>query len=489
MTQSKKHEDYIAVDIGASSGRLIHGYLDNGKLCIEEIHRFKNGFRRINGYERWDIDYLIREIFVGFEKAKKLGIDKCCVGIDTWGIDYVLIGANGEKIADPISYRDKRTLGKVEEFSKRISKEKIYDKTGIQFLDFNTLYQLYVEDKEVLKRADKLLFIPDYIGYILTGQQTTEITNASTTQLLNICEKKFDEELLNVLDIKSEIFNPLADAGTILGMVSSKWHKQFNLPQIEVITVASHDTASAIVGVPTISEKNDWAYLSSGTWSLIGRELKLPITSKESFKGNFTNERGAYGTYRFLKNIMGMWIIQEVQRLYEKGKYSFSEIVELSKETPFYTSIIDVEDSRFINPENMIDEIKKACKETHQPIPNTLGELANCVYSSLAISYKEELENLADICDTKINSLYIVGGGSNVGVLNQLTSNLSGLTVYAGPNEATAIGNLIVQMISNKEIRDIKEGRQIVYNSFDIKKYLPQRVFEKKLEKKEEYNG
>ncbi|MBB5887643.1 rhamnulokinase [Lactovum miscens] len=469
------YKNYIAIDIGASSGRLIYGYLKSGKLQLEEIHRFKNGFHQINHHDRWDIDFLIREIFIGLEKVKERGVDECRIGIDTWGIDYVLIRKNGEKIADPISYRDKRTNNKMQEFCSKVSKEKIYEKTGIQFLDFNTLYQLYAEDKETLAKADKLLFIPDYIGYILTGRQVTEVTNASTTQMLNLRKELFDSELLEALHIKPELFNPLVDPGTVLGEICEKWYDQYDLPKAEVITVATHDTASAVSGTPVLnSDKDNWAYISSGTWSLIGRELKTPINTKEAYESNFTNEWGAYGTYRFLKNIMGMWMIQEVQRLFENGKNTYSQIATLSQDTPFYNSIVDVRDIRFTNPPNMIEEVQNACRETNQPIPETLGELANCIYSSLAISYKEELKNLEKLCGVAIDELYIVGGGSNVEVLNQLTANLARVKVYAGPSEATAIGNLIVQMIAYKDIASIKEARKIIYQSFEIKEYQPQ---------------
>jgi rhamnulokinase len=469
-----KMKHYIAVDIGASNGRLIHGVIENDKLQLDEIHRFKNGFSFINHHDRWNIDLLVREIFIGLEKAKAKGITECSLGIDTWGVDYVLLRKNGTKISDPISYRDCRTKSKMEEFQTIFSKEAIYEKTGIQFLEFNTLYQLYAEDKDVLAKADKMLFIPDYIGYVLTGKQVTEVTNASTTQMLNLREEYFDKDLLSAVNVNSEMFNPLVDSGTVLGSLSAQWYDQFDLPKVHVTTVATHDTASAIVGVPCLNlDRKDWAYISSGTWSLIGIEHNVPINSAKAFENNFTNEWGAYGTYRFLKNIMGLWMIQEVQRLFENGKYSFPEMASLATQTPFFTSMIDVNDTRFTNPENMIKEIQKTCQENGQPIPKTIGELTNCIYSSLALSYKDEIENLESICENTINQLYIVGGGSNVDVLNQLTADLSGKKVYAGPSEATAIGNLVVQMISNQDLEDVKTGRRLIYNSFKIKEYVP----------------
>lgn len=464
-------KNYIAVDIGASSGRLLHSKVIDGKLEIEEIHRFKNGFQRINHHDRWNIDVLVREVFIGLEKAKEKGIDHTYLGIDTWAVDYVLINDHQEKIADPISYRDKRTQNQIEQLTSKYSKELIYEKTGIQFLELNTLYQLFVENKALLKKANKLLFIPDYIGFILTGKQVTEVTNASTTQMLNLRSSLFDEELLELVEVTADLFAPLTDAGTYLGKVQNKWSDQYDIPEVEVITVASHDTASAVVGVPATTPGN-WSFLSSGTWSLIGIETISPVNSQKAFLNNFTNEWGAYGTYRFLKNIMGLWMVQEVKRLYSNDM-TFSEMAKAADEYEYFTSILDVNDTRFTNPENMIEEIRQACRETSQPVPNTIGEIVNCIYSSLAKSYQEELEHIEDIVGKKVEHLYIVGGGSNVETLNQLTADLTKRTVYAGLNEATAIGNVIVQMITMKDLSDVKEGRQLIEKSFEIKKYEP----------------
>lgn len=464
-------KQYIAVDIGASSGRLIHGSQKDGRLVLNEIHRFENGFQKVNHHDRWNIDALIREIFIGLEKAKKQGIKEAYLGIDTWAVDYVMVRENGEKIADPISYRDKRTQNKIEELTSRFSKEEIYEKTGIQFLELNTLYQLYTEDKELLKKADKILFIPDYIGYVLTGEQVTEVTNASTTQMLNLRSSLFDDELMELVDVTQDLFAPLVDPGTSLGQLLGKWSDQYDLPSIEVISIASHDTASAVVGTPAITNEN-WAYLSSGTWSLIGLEATKPINTKDAYEHNFTNEWGAYGTYRFLKNIMGLWMVQELKREHSE-EISFAEMAQEADQTPYFTSLVDVNDTRFTNPENMIEEIQQACRENKQPIPETIGELTNCVYSSLVKSYEIELKNMEKITGENIQSLYIVGGGSNVKKINQLTADQTGKMIFAGPDEATAIGNIIVQMIATNEVNDLKEGRELISQSFDIKEYKP----------------
>lgn len=467
---SGEMETYLAIDIGASSGRLIAGSMTDGILQLKEIHRFENGFIKENGHDCWDMDYLIKEIFIGLEKAKQLGITKAKLGIDTWAVDYVLVDKTGKKIKNPISYRDHRTDGAIEEFTKIIPKEKIYKKTGIQFLQFNTLYQIYRENRKDLQKAHKIMLIPDYVGFVLTGKAVTEETNASTTQMLNVEQKTFDQELLSAVHIHEDHFPPLVTAGTVLGRLKKEWHEQYDLPDCEVITVATHDTASAVVGAPAIGDH--WAFISSGTWSLLGTELSEPKKGKHAFQENYTNEWGAYGTYRFLKNIMGLWMVQCVRREME-NKYSFAELAQLAKQVEPFQQFMDVNDHRFTNPENMIAEIQNYCKETGQKVPQSTGEIVSAIYCNLALYYANEIEKLEEITGKKIDSVNIIGGGSNVGFLNQLTSTLSNKTVYAGPDEATSIGNLIVQMITNGDVQNIEEGRKLIRNSFKIKSYQP----------------
>ncbi|MFU1792240.1 rhamnulokinase [Paenibacillus azoreducens] len=465
--------NYVAVDIGASSGRMILGNLVEGKLNLREVHRFKNGFTFRDGHDRWEIDGLIHEIFAGLEKLKQEGVTECTLGIDTWAVDYVLVAPGGEKLADPISYRDSRTQNKIAELTSEIQKDDIYQKTGIQFLELNTLYQLYAEDQELIKQADKILLIPDYIGYVLTGKKAAETTNASTTQMLNLRERLFDKDLLMHLDIDPCQFAELTDAGTYLGEMKPKWHEKYDIPACRVITVATHDTASAVVGTP--AKGKNWAFLSSGTWSLIGMELTAPNNGRMAFEENYTNEWGAYGTYRFLKNIMGLWIVQEIARNSD-SRLSFAEMADQANQYPFFKQIIDVNDPRFNHPVHMITEIQNYCRETGQDVPESIGELTNCVYGSLALRYAKELEKMKRITKRDIEALYIVGGGSSVEILNQLTANLAGVTVYAGPAEATAVGNLSVQMITEREIKDVDQARDLVRNSFDIKEYKPQKI-------------
>ncbi|MCR2822820.1 rhamnulokinase [Lederbergia panacisoli] len=461
---------HIAIDIGASSGCLVAGKINNEKLDIQEIHRFSNGFSEKNGTYFWDIDHLLTEILQGLSIVKSLGYEDCTVGIETWAVDYALVGKDGKRLQDVISYRDHRTDNSIEKFAEIISKEKIYDKTGIQFLPFNTIYQLYEENENLLSETDKILMVPNYLGYRLTGKAVTEVTNASTMQLMNVKERTFDLELLEAISVKKEQFANLVEPGTILGTLRNDWFPEFILPNCTIINIASHDTASAIIGTP--GEGENWAYLSSGTWSLLGMELKSPVINEASFNENYTNEWGAFETFRFLKNIMGLWILQEVQRNLQDA-FSFEQLVLEAKQVPPFQQFIHFDDQRFLNPENMIGEIQAYCQETNQTIPRTVGELAAAVFYNLAIMYAVAIEELEIIVGEKIERLHIVGGGSQNEFLNQLTADLSKKIVYSGPIEATAIGNLLMQLISSGVIDSLEAGRLLVLESFKIKEYQP----------------
>lgn len=467
-------ETYIAVDIGASSGRLMKSELQaDGRITLEEIHRFKNGFRMKDGHDRWEIGRLTKEILVGLEKLKKSGVTECYVGIDTWAVDYCLIDKNSELLEEPISYRDGRTETAVKQFSTEFSLEKLYEKTGIQIQPFNTIFQLFVEKQEKLSQADQLLLIPDYLGYVFTGNAVTEKTNASTMQLLNPESQDWDEELLALAGIKKEQLPPLTDSGTVLGQLQVEKFLTFDLPKATFITVATHDTASAVIGTPGAGE--DWAYISSGTWSLLGIETTLFNVSREAFFENYTNEWGAHNTIRFLKNIMGMWLIQEVARM-QNYQHSYAKLAELAEATPAFQQFIDVNDPSFLNPENMIEAIQAYCQKTGQTVPKTAGELARCIYDNLALCYAVELEKMEQLTGTgrKIDRMHIVGGGSNNRFLNQLTANAAGITVEAGPGEATAIGNILLQMITTNVFSDLKEARKVIQKSFEIAIHQPE---------------
>ncbi|MCO8149850.1 rhamnulokinase [Bacillus subtilis] len=464
---------YTAIDIGASSGRIMVGELNEGKLDIQEIHRFANGFSQRDGHCLWDIDHLLKQILQGLQKVKTLGYEHCTVGIDTWAVDYVLLDEKGDRLREAISYRDRRTDHTIDKLEHTLSKAAIYQKTGIQFQPFNTIYQLFEEDRELLKKTDKIMMIPDYLGYCLTGKAVTEITNASTTQLLNVSTGNLDPELLEAVSVLEQQFAPLTEPGCELGKLRNEWFPDYDLPACKVMTVATHDTASAVIAAPGVND--GWAYISSGTWSLIGVENKTAIITDLALENNYTNERGANNTIRFLKNIIGMWVIQEVKQQLQ-ADYSFQQLAEEAKKTEPFQQFINLNDKRFLNPENMIKEIQHYCGQTRQKIPRTAGELACCIYSNLAIIYAIAIKELETITEKPIEQFHIIGGGARNDFLNQLTADMSGKAVYAGPIEATATGNLLMQMIAAKEVKDIKEARQVVRNSFPIKVFTPKDI-------------
>ncbi|AFQ58963.1 rhamnulokinase [Bacillus subtilis subsp. subtilis] len=464
---------YTAIDVGASSGRIMVGELNEGKLDIQEIHRFANGFSQRDGHCLWDIDHLLKQILQGLQKVKTLGYEHCTVGIDTWAVDYVLLDEKGDRLREAISYRDRRTDHTIDKLEHTLSKAAIYQKTGIQFQPFNTIYQLFEEDRELLKKTDKIMMIPDYLGYCLTGKAVTEITNVSTTQLLNVSTGNLDPELLEAVSVLEQQFAPLTEPGCELGKLRNEWFPDYDLPACKVMTVATHDTASAVIAAPGVND--GWAYISSGTWSLIGVENKTPIITDLALENNYTNERGANNTIRFLKNIIGMWVIQEVKQQLQ-ADYSFQQLAEEAKKTEPFQQFINLNDKRFLNPENMIKEIQHYCRQTRQKIPRTAGELACCIYSNLAIIYAIAIKELETITEKPIEQFHIIGGGARNDFLNQLTADMSGKAVYAGPIEATATGNLLMQMIAAKEVKDIKEARQVVRNSFPIKVFTPKDI-------------
>lgn len=461
---------HVAVDIGASSGRLILTSIKNNKLHLEEVHRFPNGFSKKDGQDVWNIDGLLTEILIGLSHIKEKGINSCTLGIDTWAVDYVLIDKNGNRLREAVSYRDSRTIGVMEQVASKIKKEDIYQKTGIQFQSFNSIYQLYTESAEILAQTKHILMIPDYLGYRLTGNAVTEFTNATTTQLVNWQTKEFDKDLLHIIGVKPEQFAPIAQPGDVLGAILPRWHEQYDLPTCEVIVAPTHDTASAVVGTPGIGE--DWAFLSSGTWSLLGVENKNVIVSKEAMDANYTNEGGAYHTYRFLKNIMGLWLIQEVKR-HLQADISFATLIEEAEKYEPYQWFIPVSDDRFLNPNNMIKELQAYCQETNQTIPTSAGELARCVFDNLAISYRLAIDELEALTGNTLKQLIIVGGGSNNQLLNQLTADMTRKTVITGPSEATAVGNIATQLITTKVVQDLAEARELIKKSFDNHTYTP----------------
>lgn len=467
----KDNKYFLAIDIGASSGRHILGYLgDNNKIHLEEIYRFSNGITEKNNYFCWNLNYLFSEIINGLKKCKEINKIPSYVGIDTWAVDFVLLDENEKIIGDCISYRDNRTKGIPEKVFLKITERELYERTGIQKLEFNTIYQLYsikVNNPEILEKSKNLLLIPDYFNFLLTGKKCTEYTNATTTQLFNINSLNWDLELLDLLGLPKNIFTDVKMSGTSLGNLKKDIVNEIGF-DVEVLMATSHDTASAVLSIPSIDNK--MLYLSSGTWSLLGTELNKPLCNEESRKKNFTNEGGMYYNYRFLKNIMGLWILQNIKKEL-KNKYSFPELANLAKNYKGDIKIIDVNDNGFLSPLSMINSIENYCVKHFSYKPSSLEEILSIIYNSLAKSYGDSIKELETILNYKFNTLHIVGGGCQDEYLNQLTAEKTGYKILAGPIEATATGNILSQMLGKNIFKTIEEARKTVYNSFIIKQY------------------
>lgn len=466
---------YLAIDIGASSGRHILAHLENDRIVLEEVYRFFNGMDERNGHQVWDTERLFSEILAGMKKCKEIGKIPVTMGIDTWGVDYVLLDKDDKLIGDCVAYRDDRTTGMDEEVYKIISEKELYARTGIQKAIFNTIYQLMatkVKEPEKLKEARTLLMVPDYFHFLLTGVRKQEYTNASTTQLLDAKTGEWDHELIKKLGFPEELFGELSMPGTIVGPLKSDIAKEVGY-ECTVVLPATHDTGSAVMSVPSTDENT--LYISSGTWSLMGCELTEANCSETARKANFTNEGGYNKRYRFLKNIMGLWMIQSVKKEFEEGydypgkstdeDFSFASLCDRAKEADI-DSIVDANDTRFLNPHSMIAEVQKACQESGQQIPKTPWELSRVIYRSLAACYKEATLEIEEITGKHFDCVYIVGGGSNAVYLNELTALETGKRVNAGPSEATAIGNLGAQMLSDGVFRSLTQFRECVLKSF-----------------------
>ena len=464
---------FLAVDIGASSGRHILSHLEDGKIVLEEVFRFENGMQEIDGHKCWDSDLLFSNIKEGMKKCAELGKVPAYMGIDTWGVDYVLVDKAGKRIGNAVGYRDDRTAEIDREVYQIIPEKDLYARTGIAKQVFNTIYQLAAlkkESPEQLEQADTLLMSPDYYNFLLTGKRASEYTIASTGQLVNPETKDWDYELIRMLGFPEKIFTPLQKPGTILGNLSEAVQAEVGYDCC-VVMVPSHDTASAVLAVP--SKTSDFAYISSGTWSLLGVELDHAICNEQSREANFTNEGGYDYTVRFLKNIMGLWMIQSVRNEMNKA-YSFAQLCAMAEEVKDFPSRVDVDEHRFFAPDSMIGTIREACSESGQPVPETPGELATVVYQSLADCYKKSLSNLEAMTGKTYPAINIIGGGANAEYLNQLTANATGKTVYAGPTEATAIGNIVCQMLACGDFSSVSEARSCIFDSFAVKTFTPE---------------
>ena len=461
---------YLAVDIGASSGRLILGHLENGKMELEEVHRFENGMVKKDGELCWEFDRLFQEIKNGLKKCKEIGKIPVSMGVDTWGVDFVLMDKDDKVLGNTVGYRDHRNEGMDEEVYKTISLEDLYARTGIQKAIFNTVYQLMAvktKHPEYLEQAETMLHVPDYFHYLLTGKKTCEYTEATTGQLVNAETKDWDYELIDKLGYPRKMFQKLIMPGTSVGHFTAEVKAEVGF-DVEVVAPATHDTGSAVLAVP--ANDDDFIYISSGTWSLMGIEREKADCSKKSCEMNFTNEGGYAGRFRYLKNIMGLWMIQSVRHEYD-DKYGFAEICQMAEEAKDFPSRVDANDECFLSPESMIEEVKDYCRRTGQKVPETLGEIATVIYTSLAECYAKTAKELEEMTERTFSRIHVVGGGSNAGYLNELTARATGKEVHAGPGEATAIGNITAQMLKAEEFKSIEEARTTIHESFGIKVY------------------
>lgn len=470
-----KTKSFLAIDLGAESGRAMLGRIDE-RLTLDEIHRFPNGPVRVGEHLHWDVLQLWTEIQNGLRIAARKDSSPAGIGVDTWGVDFGLLDASDRLIGNPYHYRDARTNGMVEAAGQIVPLEEIYDQTGIQFMQLNTLFQLFAmrqENDPALQSARTFLTMPDLFNFWLTGSKVNEFTDATTTQCYNPREKRWASELLAALDIPQHIFGQIVPPGTVLEQLRPSVADDASCERIPVIAVGSHDTASAVAAVP--AEGSDFIYISSGTWSLIGIESHEAIINADSLKYNLTNEGGVCDTIRFLKNIMGMWLLQECRRQWTKaGKnFSYDELTNLAAEAPALKSFVYVGDNRFLPPGDMVERIQAFCSETQQPIPQTHAEVVRCILESLALEYRWVAEKLRELSAKALPVIHIIGGGSRNRLLNQFTADATGCQVIAGPVEATAIGNVLMQAIGLGHLSSLGEGRALVLRSFDVISYQP----------------
>ncbi len=473
MTNNHK---FLAFDLGATSGRAIIGSVEEGKITSEEVYRFPNAVTEIDGKYYWDINSLFDHFKSALKKVARMGVTVDSIGIDTWGVDFGYVGKDGEIIGLPRAYRDPYTDGIPEEVFGIIPKEELYGITGMQILNFNTIFQIYAQLKEEdspIRKAEKILFMPDLLSYFLTGEMVCEYTIASTSGMINPRTRKFEDSILERIGCRADIFPELVQPGTKVGMLKKELADETGMPQVPVIAVAGHDTASAIAAVPAQSE--GFAYLSSGTWSLMGIESADPIINEKSMEYNITNEGGIEGTTRFLKNITGMWLLEQSRKKWEgEGrKYSYPEMEAMGKAASDFDSAVDPDDPRFAAPKDMYAEIVAALTEAGKRVPQNDGEMIRCIYNSLTTKYRTVIAMLQSFASFKIEKLHVIGGGSANKFVSQLTADTLGIPVLAGPVEGTAIGNIMIQAREAGLVKDRWEMREIIKNSIEVKEYLP----------------
>ena len=498
IMEQKKY--FFAVDLGATSGRTMIGSINDGKFELEEVTRFPNNLIEQGGHYYWDIYALYFEIIKGLKEVARRGLEITSIGIDTWGVDFVFIGNDGAILRNPRAYRDPITFDAMDDYLRHVvSRREVYDITGIQFMNFNSIFQLYAMKREqnaAFLNASKILFVPDALSWMLTGNEVCEYTIASTSQLLDPRTKKLDERLLASLGLSRSKFGKMVQPGTVVGVLTDEVQRLTGLGPVPVVAVAGHDTGSAVAAVPAKDEK--FAYLSSGTWSLMGIETNDAVISDLSYERNFTNEGGIEGTTRFLKNICGMWLYERCRQEWQKAPLSSPEgdtNVQQGNEAPSgavgealshavlqssamtvepFRSLINPDDQAFAAPTSMIEAIQQYCRDTNQVVPETPAEICRCIFDSLALRYRQVFDWLQEFAPFKLETLHIIGGGSLNKYLNQFTANSTGATVLAGPQECTAIGNIMLQAKTARQVKDIWQMRQIIANSIELVRYEPQ---------------
>lgn len=469
---------FAAIDLGAESGRVILGKLKKNKLHLQEIHRFTNGGVRLGKNLHWDFLRLWREIKTGLSQAAEQSDGNLLsIGLDTWGVDFGLLDVSDNLIGNPYHYRDNRTDGMMESVFGIIPRDEVFAKTGIQFMQLNSLFQLFAMVKTgdpALSISKTFLNMPDLFNFYLTGVKANEFTIASTTQCYNPVEKNWDFDLLQALEIPTHIFGDIINPGTILGKLTPSLVEELGLPNTSVIAGAGHDTASAVAAVPAFID--DYIYLSSGTWSLMGVELDEPLITADSLVANMTNEGGVGGRIRFLKNIVGLWLVQECRRQWSQFgiDYRYNQLTKMAADAPAFVSLVNPNDSGFLAPKDMVVATQSFCGDTGQTVPTEQGEIVRCVLESLALEYRGVTDQIDRLIGKQHSTINIIGGGSQNQLLNQFTANATGKTVIAGPVEATAIGNILVQAIAMGEIASLEEGREIVRRSFPVETYHSQ---------------
>ena len=469
-------QNFFAVDIGASSGRTILGTLDNGVLKIEELTRFENPLIEVNGHFYWNILSLYQSIIIGLKKVAQEGIKISSIGIDTWGVDFIAIDKNKEIIGMPYSYRDPHTTNAPENFFKLIPRKDVYEATGIQIMNFNTLFQFFTLDKNessMLKGADKIMFMPDGLSYLLTGEVVMEYTIASTAQILNPYKKELNSKLLEKVGLDENKFGRFVLPGTVIGHLSESICRQTGLESIPVVAVAGHDTASAVASVP--AEDECFAYLSSGTWSLMGIEVEEPIINEKTYDLNFTNEGGVDGTIRFLKNICGMWLLEQCRKEWDPN-LSYPDLIALASKCEPFKFVVNPDAEVFANPTIMTKAIADYCANTGQLIPQSIGEYVRCIFESLSLRYKEVFDHLQELAPFEITKLHVIGGGSKNNLLNQFIANALNVPIITGPSEATAIGNIMLQAKALNLVNSLCDMRKVINNSVSPEMFMPQDV-------------